>query len=240
MISELPRAHGAELMDDPHEDPAELRRSLRDLEGVNRWLGGKRVVLRHLGRMLPAGPAERPFRLLDVATGGADLPLAVAGWAERRGTRVEIVATDLHPETLEYARERSSAVPEVRVERADALSLPYPDASFDVALCSTALHHFGGREAVRVLRELARVARRGVIVGDLRRSRTALVGARLLAGTVWRRSRITRHDGPLSIRRAFTPPEAAMLAQAAGWEGARVHTHPPFRLALVLDRREGR
>jgi ubiquinone/menaquinone biosynthesis C-methylase UbiE len=222
-------------MDEPGQDAAELARSLADLRGVNRWLGGTRIVLHHLSRLI-ARDADRTWRILDVGTGSADIPLAIARWARARGVAVELVATDLHPTTLDVARTRIAGHPNLRAEAADALDLRYPDASFDVVLCSTALHHFNERDDVlRVLREMDRVARVGGIVNDLRRSRPALVGANLLAATVWRTHPVTRHDGPLSVRRSFTPAELRELAAAAGLRGARVHAHVPFRVALVWE-----
>lgn len=238
-MTALPRVRGAaEQMDEPEVDRRELATSLDDLRRVNRWLGGTRVVLRHLPPMVArTGAAE--FTVLDVATGSGDIPLAVARWARGRGLRARVTATDAHAGTLALAREHAGRDPDVRVEHADALDLPYPDGEFDFALCSTALHHFEDDDAVRVLRELRRVARRGVIVNDLRRSRAALLGARLLAATVWRTHPVTRHDGPLSVRRSFTPGELLELGRRAGMAEARVHAHPPFRLALVADRTAG-
>ncbi|MBB4634150.1 methyltransferase domain-containing protein [Longimicrobium terrae] len=232
-MTSLPRSAGAERMDEPGQDAAELARSLADLRGVNRWLGGTRVVLHHLRALVDAEPPRR-WRILDVATGSADIPLAIARWARARGTRVEIVATDLHPTTLAVARERVAGIPDVRAEAADALALPYKDGAFDVVICSTALHHFDDpADVAAVLREMGRVGRVGGIVNDLRRSRPALLGANLLAATVWRTHPVTRHDGPLSVRRAFTPAELMDAARAAGLAGARVHTHAPFRVALT-------
>ena len=234
----LPRTPGAELMDEPGVDPGELARSLRDLREVNRWLQGTRVVLGHLARMV-SRLSLRELTALDVATGSADIPLAVTRWARARGMRARVTATDFHPGTLALAREHAAHDPDVRVEAADALSLPYSDGAFDFALCSTALHHFDEEDAVRVLRELDRVAARGVVVSDFRRSRASLLGVQLLAATVWRSHPVTRHDGPVSIRRAYTPAEVRALAREAGMRGARVYTHLPFRLALVVDRTRG-
>lgn len=237
-MSAFRRGSGAELMDAPEVDRAELARSLRDLRGVNRWLGGTRVVLRHLRGMIDRLGTEQ-CTVLDVATGSGDIPLKVARWARREGLRVRITATDLHPQTLALARAHTASEPYVTVESADALALPYRDHSFDFVLCSTALHHFEGDEPVRVLRELDRVARWGVVVNDLARSRAALLGARILAATVWRTHPVTRHDGPLSVRRSFTPDELLELAREAGIRGARAYSHFPFRLALVVDRTGG-
>ena len=237
-MSAFTRAAGAERMDEPGQDRAELARSLADLRGVNRWLGGTRIVLHHLTAMLERYP-RASYRVLDVATGSGDIPLAVAAWGRARGIPVAVVATDNHPTTLELARAHTAADPDVAVEAADALRLPYADGAFDVALCSTALHHFENGDEVRVLRELDRVSRIGLIVNDLARSRPALLGARLLAATVWRTHPVTRHDGPLSVRRAFTPAELGALAARAGVANARVHAHVPFRVALVAEKEDG-
>jgi ubiquinone/menaquinone biosynthesis C-methylase UbiE len=223
-------------MDEPAQDPCELARSLADLRRVNRWLGGTRIILRHLGELFARHP--RPsYRILDLATGSGDIPLQVARWARARGVRVEIVATDNHATTLELARTHTAGEPSIRTEAADALELPFPDGAFDVALLSTALHHFDDdADCLQVLREMHRVSRLGLIVNDLARSRGALLGARLLAATVWRHHPVTRHDAPLSIRRAFTPAELRDLAQRVGFRKARVHAHLPFRVALVVEK----
>lgn len=228
------RATGSELMDEPELDPEDLESALRDLQGVNRWLGGWRVLRRCMGALLAKMPPGH-YRVLDVGTGSADLPLRLAPWARRRGKHFEIVATDVHPQTVELARVNTGEAPDVKVEYADALALPYQNGEFDFALCSTTLHHFEEPDAVQALREMNRVARHGVVINDLRRSSLALVGARLLAATAWRGSRFTRHDGPLSVRRAFTAAELRRLARAARLPNARVRTHLPFRLSLVVD-----
>lgn len=226
------RARGAELMDASRLDTGALEVALRDLRGVNRWLGGWSVLRSCMAGLLRALPAG-PYRVLDVGTGSADLPLRLVRWARRRGYRLHILATDLHPQTLGMARQATAAEPDVDVGVADALALPFADGAFDFVLCSTMLHHFDGDEAVTVLTEMRRVAARAVVVNDLRRSGAALLGARLLARTLWRHSELTRHDGPLSVRRAFTARELRMVADAAAMRGARVRSHVPFRLSLV-------
>ncbi|HET7461753.1 MAG TPA: methyltransferase domain-containing protein [Longimicrobium sp.] len=235
-MSPLPRAAGDELMDQPGQDHGELAVSLADLRAVNRWLGGTRVVLRHLSELVRRHPRDR-YRIVDVATGSGDIPLHVARWAREENLDVEILATDNHPTTLELARKHVGPDPSVHAGFADALRLPFHDDEFDIGLLSTALHHFNDeRDCIRVLRELHRVSRLGIIVNDLARSRTALAGARLLAATVWRRHPVTRHDGPLSVRRSFTPAELRSLAARAGLTRAAVHAHFPFRVALVAEK----
>ena len=225
-------------MDAPDVDVRELTRSLVDLRQVNRWIGGTRVALHDLRRMVrAAGRFGAEIRVLDVGTGSADIPMALAVWARRAGMRLRVVATDPHPATLSVARGRTADDPDVTVEHADARSLPYADGAFHFAMCHTALHHLEGADAVKALRELNRVARDGVVVTDLIRSRTGLVGVRLLGATLWRSHPITRHDGNVSIRAAFTPAELREMAREAGLAGARVRRHLlANRMALVVDR----
>ena len=235
-MSTLPRAAGHELMDEPGQDHGQLATSLADLRAVNRWLGGTRVLLHHLAALVDRHPRDR-YRLLDVATGSGDIPIQIARWARTEEVDLEIVATDNHPTTLELARRHTADEPAIRTATADALHLPFADGEFDFALLNTAFHHFDDeRDCVRVLRELHRVSRIGFIVNDLARSRTALAGASVLAATVWRRHPVTRHDGPLSVRRSFTPAELRSLAARAGFGNGRVHAHFPFRVALVVEK----
>ena len=143
-------------------------------------------------------------------------------------------ATDAHPQMVELARRACAGWPQITVERADVLSLPYADRSFDGATLAMTLHHLEGDDAVRSLRELVRVSRRAVVVSDLERSLLNWLGALALGATVWRGNRLTRHDGPLSVRRSFTARELERLAHDAGFAGARVYRHVPFRVVLVI------
>lgn len=230
--------HARELMDEPDVERDQLARALDDVAAVNRWLGGRRALLRHLPALLPS---HRPATLLDAGTGSADLPRAILHWAERHGRDLRITAADMHPATLEIARERSERfTTRLAFQLADVRRLPFPDKSFDIALLSMTLHHLEGDDRVTALRELARVARRAVLVGELERSWPAYIGARALAATLWRRSPITRHDGPLSVRRAFTPAELLELARQAGLHEPRVHGHWCFRLVMVGEAGVGR
>jgi ubiquinone/menaquinone biosynthesis C-methylase UbiE len=221
-----------ELMDGANLDPAELAENLRDIRRVNRLLGGVSTILRHLPVLLDGDPLDQPASILDLATGSADIPLAITRWATRNGRNVEVVASDYSEEMLAIARRHIGDASGIALARYDARAVPLPGKRFDVVLCSLSLHHFEPDDAVLVLKEMDRLARRGFIVNDLRRSRLGLAAA-WLAARVTTRNRLTRNDAPLSVRRAYTPGELAGLLQRAGIEGARITTHPWFRMAAV-------
>jgi ubiquinone/menaquinone biosynthesis C-methylase UbiE len=229
-VSPLQRLRGVEeRLDEAEHDPRILRQSLSQIDAVNRFLGGRTSLLHHLDQMLPRGAHSR---ILDVGTGSGDMPRVIARWARTHDRNVSVVASDTHPQMLDIARERSAEYPGIMFQEADALNLPFADGSFDCALLSLTLHHFEDDQQIRVLREMQRVSSRGIIVSELERNWPNYAGAKLLAGTVWRTNRLTRHDGPISVLRAFTRAELQAIAERAGLPAPRVFRHFFFRLVL--------
>ena len=226
------RTDSEELLDRVGHDPAELAANLRDIRTVNRLAGGAATVLRHLPGLVCRVPRGPPVEVLDLATGSGDIPRALVAWAARNGRPLHLTVTDLSPEILAEARRTLAHVPAVTVTVCDARAVPLPDRSFDVVLCSLSLHHFAPGDAVRVLREMERLSRTGFIVNDIRRCALGYVAA-WAASRVATRNRLTRHDMPLSVLRAYTPDELRALLREAGMPDATVTTHPLFRMAAV-------
>jgi SAM-dependent methyltransferase len=223
-------SHADELLDQPHHDPAELEISLGHVAQVNRLLGGERALFQTLERYRAADP----LNVLDVGTGSGAIPRALVRWARRRSLPIRVRATDIHPQVLEIARKQCASYAEITVEPADALDLPYPDRTFTHTLMTLTFHHFEGQDQRGVLRELARVSRQAAIISELERCWPNYLGARFLAATWWRANRLTRHDGPLSVLRAFTPAELQAAAKAAHLEPAELRRAFFYRLTLVL------
>lgn len=221
-------------MDAPDPDPALLRRALDGLHRVHRLTGGIGLAADPLRRA--ADGRAGPLRLLDVGAGGGRLALAVTRRLDP-GDGVRPVLADLHPRTLEAAREltegRAPPGSGPLFVRLSGVALPFPTDSFDLAVCATTLHHLERAEAVACLRELDRVAGGRWVVTDLRRGWTALAAVRLLSATLWRRNPFPRHDGPVSVRRAFTSGEVRAMLDEAGLSGARVDRRGPVRLRAV-------
>ena len=221
-----------ELLDLPHDSFArdELEGALNDLTLVNHYLGNGRAVLKHLAAM-NAETADEGFTVLDVATGTADIPVTIAKWARQAGIRVGITAVDLDPLIINIARKRSEAHPEITLAVADGFDLPFAEKSFDYVLCSKTVHHFTDEKALRMIKEFSRVARRGYVIVDLRRSWIAYILIFLLT-RLFSRNRLTRSDGPLSVLKSFTPGELAALASRSGTSVFRMSKEPFWLLVL--------
>ena len=226
-----PRSSQLEWLDDSQAVAAELTSNLADIRRLNAWFGGTHLVKRYVGETL-SDPGS--YSLLDIATGSADIPVALVRWAPKQEMALRVVGLDAEPRVLADAREVVGDLP-VQLVLGDARALPFDNGAFDMVTCSLALHHFNPEEAVQVLAEAWRVARRGLLVVDLTRGYLAWLGAWLATRTV-ARNRMTRHDGPLSVLRAYTPKEMQSLALRAEIPNAQSRTHPFFRQSLLARR----
>lgn len=228
----LPRTDEPEQIDDPTQPFSELERSMRDVALTNRLFGGTQTVLHHVVRLLKDVAPGSEVRILDIATGSADIPQALQTWAQKRGMNLTIVALDNHEAMLRMAAE---AAPGIHLALADACALPFPPRSFDLALCALAFHHFGFETSAQVLTAMDRLTTRGFVVTDLRRDLPTLWGVQATFAAL-NAHPFTQHDGPASVRRAFTPPEYRKMVGLSGVQNVRVHTHWYFRIALVQDK----
>jgi 2-polyprenyl-3-methyl-5-hydroxy-6-metoxy-1,4-benzoquinol methylase len=219
-----------EWMDVVETATPELEADLANLESLNQRFGAHRLVLDYLGPVLAR---RQPLRVLDLGTGGADIPRALVMRAREVGCPILVTAVDRQQPTLEIAEKFSASFPEIRFVRADFLDFA-EGTLYDVVLCNLVLHHLDETDAIRLLRRCRELTRGVTLVTDLRRSRLAQAGIFAVTELIYR-DPMTRHDARLSAERAFSFPELRKLAIAAGWWGFRHRRAPFFRQALWMD-----
>ena len=202
-----------EMMDRDQPAPAELERDLERIRQLNRWFGSYHLVLGFIRNWIR--PADK-LRVVDLATGSGDIPRLIVDYARKISAKVEIDALDRQHATLEIAQRLSADYPEISYREANILEWNSVE-SYDITLCTLALHHFGNEDAVRLLRRCCQVSKRFVLVSDLRRSFYLVAGVCLLNMLIFREA-MTRHDARLSAIRAFSFSEMRDLALRAGWE----------------------
>lgn len=226
------RQRRPELMDRPDLDAAEHIAALRGLSRIN-WLSHSAEILWPDLAELARALAPRVPRVLDLATGGGDVTVRLWRRARRAGLDLTLEGCDISLVAVEHARRRAAAAP-IRFFQYDALSGPRL-TGYDAVLCSLFLHHLDEPQAVALLRRMADMAQRLVLVHDLVRGRMGWLAARLVSRLVTR-SPVVHVDGPRSVEGAFTRAEAQALAERAGLNGARVVRRWPFRWLLTWRR----
>lgn len=223
-----------EMMDRPTDDVAMLRDDLKNLRTINKYFGGLAAVRRNVLPLFQKIGNEKTIEILDLATGSADHPLALVKLACKLKRSIRLTAIDRNPVMLAVAREQTASYPEIEIRDGNILSPTFPDKSFDIVLCSLAIHHFSREDAVTILRNMARLSRVGFIVNELNRS---WIGA----WTAWLYTHLTTlnpmtlYDSYVSVLRAFTPDELASMARETEMEKFEIKTQPFFRLILIAQ-----
>lgn len=220
-----------ELMDDPGIPAADHASALAGLARLNRWSWGDAGLWEVLSREA-SQVAPRKLRVLDLATGSADLPIRLAQRAARRKIAMHLAGCDISPTALEIAT-KNAARNGVTIDlfSHDVVSRPIP-SGYDVLITSLFLHHLTDGDAVRLLRRMAEATARTVVVNDLCRGRFNL-GLVKIASRILSRSYVVHHDGPASVRAAFTIAEAGELARQAGLTDAVIVPKFPCRWLLT-------
>lgn len=217
-----------ELLDEDRGTAAEIEASLADLWRINRWLGGVSTSLRLLERFF-ARTGPHAVRILDVGAGDSRLADRLRKEPALRRQGAEFFVLDRRWSHLAGGNPVACGLAPVV---ADVFRMPFGKASFDLVMCNLFLHHFSGAQAERLLRSMAAVAREAVLVNDLERHWLPYLFIR--CAYPFARSRITRHDGPASVRQAYTRRELAALVRAAGFGDFEVLRLPAFRLGMLL------
>lgn len=225
------RIYVEEMLDAGVGTDQDVAENLSDLRRINRFLGGTRVVLDALSSSIQSESRDG-LSLLDVGTGSADIPSAVAAWCSSRGLDPMIVGLDLSERNIRVSRSHLGISEQVHLVQADSLRLPFIDRSFHFVTASLFLHHFEDADVVRLLADFSRVATRAVIVNDLVRHLVPYYFSRV-TGPILARSFLTRNDGPVSVLRGFTADELRHLAERAGLKRCRIRRVFPYRLSLI-------
>jgi 2-polyprenyl-3-methyl-5-hydroxy-6-metoxy-1,4-benzoquinol methylase len=220
------RATAEELMDDPSLDEGVYAHVMRDLGKVNTLTMARLPTLDFLGRALGE---RKQFRLLDVGYGGGDMLRAIAHWAAKRGISADLVGVDLNPRSEAAATAATPTTMPIRYITGDYADMA--SEGFDFIVSSLVAHHMTRAELVTFLRFMDANAKCGWFINDLHRHSFAWLGYPLLA-RLMRWHPIVRHDGRLSIARAYRPDEWPPLLEEAGVQGACVRRVFPFRLCV--------
>jgi len=225
------RATLTEWMDETRSY-SELSACLRDLAQVNRLLFAYRPTLNWLEQF--ASDRVSPLHIVDVGCGAGDMLRRIHSWSLKRGIKVQLTGIDANPMAVQAAREWTAAGGQgIEWIASDAASY-HPSRPIDLVISSLVTHHLSDAEIVLFIRWMEQKATRGWFINDLNRGRGSYYGFKLLASAM-RWHRFVRHDGPVSIRRSFTPEDWSRYIAEAGLAAAsvRIFKARPGRLCVA-------
>src|SRR5688572_19567181 len=228
------RSEEIELMDDLQLSNDDLRRNLDELETINYWLGGHKVVLQALQKLLPQlRELNRPITVADVGCGGGDMLRAVAKWGKKQGLEMKLTGVDANAFMLNYASPKCHQFNNIQFQQSDIFSAEFQRLKFDILTCSLFCHHFSDESLIQLLKQLYKQAGTAVIINDLERNPVAYYSIKALT-QAFSKSYLVKNDAPLSVLRAFRKSELESILQKAGITNYRLKWLWAFRWQLVL------
>ena len=231
------RSAEPELMDDLNLSGEALRRNLDELEIINHWLGGNKVVTDALAKILRKTPAintaNQTLQIADIGCGGGDILRVVARWAQRRQLKVALTGIDANDFMVNYARQKCGPYPNITVVQENIYGPDFQKRRFDIIICSLFCHHFTSVELITMWEQLYRQANHAVIINDLHRHPLAYYSIKWIT-KLFSGSYLVKNDAPLSVLRAFQKAELEEILNkcniskySLGWQWA-------FRWQLIM------
>jgi 2-polyprenyl-3-methyl-5-hydroxy-6-metoxy-1,4-benzoquinol methylase len=219
----LKRIAQREVMDGETESLDAVVQALGDLRVVNRWFGGVRTTAYLLRRAMRA-TGLRSASVLEVAAGDGYSITRAAERLKEENLTVEPVCLDQRGlQHQVHCCERAVV--------GNALELAFPPASFDFVSCGLFVHHLAPAQVIAFVNGALAVARRAVLINDLRRSLLHL--ALVYAGMPILRSPISRFDSVASVRQAYTPEELRELMAQTEAAASEVRSQYLFRMGAI-------
>lgn len=202
MINTGKRSRQPEIMDDLDMQGEELEKTLLDLDKVNRWLGGNKITLEGVEKLLHHSKINGPVKIIDVGCGNGSILKEVAQWGRNKGYKFELLGIDANEHAMEIARKNLSGFPKVSFHAINVFSETFKTLEADIILCTLTLHHFSDSEIKELMKTFSEIAKIGVVINDLQRSKTAYYLFKAFCAAFDIRE-INRKDGLTSILRSF-------------------------------------
>lgn len=195
------RSSQPELMDDFREGIKNLRIVFDDINRVNSILGGSSITVNAVSQLISNSPQES-YTIVDMGCGDGNMLREVAQFCRKRNIQVKLIGIDLNAEALQLAKKASSDYPEIEFLHQDILLLEATDLNCDIVINTLCMHHFVNKDLLLFLDKFNQLARIGVVINDLHRSRLAYYLFKLFS-LIFIRTETAKIDGLISISKGF-------------------------------------
>ena len=231
MVSFKSRSHQSEIMDEPGIPDKLLHKNLGELDIMNRYIGGHAISLDGIKRLMTN--RQKEYHIVDLGCGSGDVLRFIARWARTHQYRVKLTGVDINADAINYLYIQSKEYPEITGIVSDYIDYIENCEQIDIVHCGLFCHHLDDMKLMRLFNFLKTCSSKGVVINDLQRNPVAYYSVwfltRLLNGTT-----LAKHDGPVSVLRAFKRSELEWLIQNAGLSDFSIQWKWAFRYLVVV------
>jgi len=231
------RSLGLEIMDDLNCSGEVVDQTLRELEFINRWLGGNQVTVEGIRKLLKLHQPGREISITDLGCGSGDMLRLIADWGKKNNIAMRLIGVDANPHIINFASIHLSGYPGLTFETTNVFSPEFRTRKFDIITATLFTHHFSDDEVADLLNSLWRQAKIGIVVNDIHRHWFAYYSIGILT-KLFSRSSMVKFDAPLSVLRAFRRNELEVILARAGIQHYNLRWKWAFRWQLIIPAKE--
>ena len=233
-VSTTYRSKEEEIMDDLSMEGEMLQKTLDQIAGINKRLGGNKATINGLHTLLKTKPQGSAISIIDLGCGSGDMLRAVADYGRTNNYIFKLTGVDANEFTVNYARKLSVGYPEISYIKMDVLDNEFAELEYDVAMATLFLHHFREEEIEKMLKQLTQKASIGIVINDLHRSRTAYYLFRLMS--LFISNPMVRKDGAISVLRGFKKKELITLDKKLQDTAGSIRWKWAFRYQWIIKK----
>ena len=232
-ISTKTRSKDDEIMDDFSLEGEELRDALDKIASINQLLGGNKVTLAGVKKLIGNNVSET-IKIIDVGCGNGDMLRALANYSKKNNLKFELVGIDANPFTIAHAESLSKEFDNISYQCKDIFSHLENPISCDIVLLTLTLHHFIDEDIIKLLQHYKGAAKMGLVVNDLQRSATAY---RLFTALcyVFKLNHMSKQDGLTSILRGFKREDLLRYSTILKLKNFTINWKWAFRYQWIIN-----
>jgi 2-polyprenyl-3-methyl-5-hydroxy-6-metoxy-1,4-benzoquinol methylase len=229
------RSSEEEIMDDLDCSGEVVFQTLRELEIINRLLGGNNVTLDGIQQLLNLHSQNEVVAIADLGCGAGDILKTVSRWGRKSKKKFQLHGIDANPNIVGFARLNTSSDFQIQYEVMNVLSDEFRSKKYDIFLATLFMHHFTNNQLMELLESLKKRATIGIVVNDIHRHWLSYYFIRLMT-LFFSKSSMVKFDAPLSVLRAFSRRDWELILNGAGISNYSLRWKWAFRWQLIIPK----
>jgi 2-polyprenyl-3-methyl-5-hydroxy-6-metoxy-1,4-benzoquinol methylase len=228
MINLSQRSYEKELMDGEDIPFADMAQTLRELNTVNKKLGGHATTLKGIREI---AKDRTMIFICEIGCGGGDNLFAIYRECQKKGIEVSFAGIDLNPECIGFAQQQYPQLP-CQWICSDYALVEFGALKPDIIFSSLFCHHFTDEQLLSMLQWQQRNSVLGFFINDLHRHWLAFYLIKYIT-RYFSKSYLVKNDASLSVARSFKKADWQQLFHQSGLKMESIQWRWAFRF-LVL------
>lgn len=227
------RSNELELLDAPNIPKELLFQNLRELDFINKTLGGHAISLAGIKQLVK--DKSKTYHIVDIGCGGGDALKQIALWARKNKFQVKLTGVDMNPDCIEFTKKACVSFSEIETVTMDYRDYLKSNDKVDIIHCALFCHHLKDNELVELFNYMHSHTKVGFVINDLQRHWLAYYSIKFLTRLL-NGSTLVKNDAPLSVWRGFKKTELQNLLNAASVQSISIRWMWAFRFLILQNK----